>query len=81
MSKEFPHTFNSWIKERCGEVRLVPPDTYYESSYVIKFNYLRDREWFREGKKWIHPERKYVCKDIHQAYSCQRYEEEILKKE
>lgn len=84
MTKQYPSTFNNWIKETCGEVkRLEKKDLGedYKSEYVVKYNYLRDRGWRRENNKWISPHpphRKY--KDIAMAYASQNYIENILER-
>lgn len=83
MSKKYPHTFNSWQKEECGEVVLLPPDSMgpsYQSQYLFQFNYLRDRGWFKRNKKWIDPEDGKEYSKIVYAYAAQRYKENILKK-
>lgn len=84
MTKEYPETFSTWRRVKCGEVKNIPIDTLkgdYKSKYIIKYNHLRDRGWERKDNYWVSPRRpegKY--KNIEEAYSSQMYYEEISKK-
>ena len=80
MTKTYPWTFDAWRRGECSEVtRLDPEDlSGYQSEYLEKFNFLRDRGWFREGGRWVQPDYPYhTYGDIHRAYSSQKLKETI----
>ena len=79
MTKTYPYTFNDWMEGESGEVISVPVEGQdYQSAYVFKFNYLRDRGWIKRGKRWVRPDPPYTSYGtIHKAYDALLYWEMI----
>ena len=70
-------TFEPWVNyddEQSETVSVsvnVLEEEGYQSSYVQKYNYIRDRGWIREDKKWISPNTGMAYKDVHKACEAQ----------
>lgn len=70
-------TFDPWVvmDDEQGEAYSVDITTLekegYQSTYVQKYNYIRDRGWIRENKKWIDPRNGNPYKDVHTATQAQ----------
>lgn len=80
MTKTFPYTFDTWRRGECSEVRKLEPEDLgdYQSEYVYKFNYLRDRGWVKKMGWWMSPhEENKAYGDMRHAYSAQKYWEMI----
>lgn len=82
MTKEYPYTFDSWKKGKCSEVRDVPIEEAeaegYQSTYVKRFNYLRDRGWTYQFKRWVSPEPPHqTYGKIELAYGAQQLKEKL----
>lgn len=78
MTKEYPGTFNEWIKESNSEVRLCPPSEVkgYQSEYMRMFTYLREKGWYKEGNRWVSPHNSNIKhKTIKDAYGSQKLKE------
>ena len=70
-------TFDPWVNYDSEQSETVSVDIAvlesenYQSTYVQKYNYVRDRGWYREDKKWISPHNGQAYKDIHKACEAQ----------
>ena len=77
MTKEYPHTFNEWMRGECGPVKTIEKEGYpHQSEYVSIYNYLRDKGWERDGNGWVSPRngRRYTKK---QAVNSQKLWDEL----
>ena len=73
-------TFHTWRIYEPSEPVGVSVDEYkdYQSEYVFHYNYIMDRGWKREDKKWVSPCGKYKHVRIYDAYRYQRFCEDVL---
>ncbi len=76
-------TFNWWMTHPPSEVRNVPKEELgdYQSSYTTWFGYLKEKGWNREGGKWVSPCKTFKFDRIKDAYDCQAYYLEKIKRE
>lgn len=78
MTKEHPYTFNDWMKGTCGPVKKISKHEVpeYQSEYVYRYNYLRDKGWEYDKGWWIKDDSR--CKNIYQAYDVQKFRDEVI---
>ena len=66
-------TFQWWDTHPPGEVKVLDNSEYkYESTYTHMFNYIRDKKWYRDNKKWVSPDGTRSFFKILDAYNYQR---------
>lgn len=79
MSNICKSTFVNWVEYEQGEPYSVDIATVkaegYQSTYLTMYNYIRDRGWVRENKKWISPHNGLPYKDVTSAYNSQHLKE------
>ena len=67
-------TFNPSVEYDQGDPVSIPLSDLnpeYQSSYVTKYNHLRDAGWYRENGKWVSPHTKVSYQSIHVAFQSQ----------
>lgn len=58
MSKKCYSTFDPWVQYEQGEPYSIPKESIeadYQSSYVTKFNRLKEAGWVKKKGGWINP--------------------------
>lgn len=74
-------TFHPWRIYEPSGVTIVGKEQLeregYQSSYLIYYNYIMDKGWKREDRRWISPCGSYRHVNIYDAYRCQKMKEII----
>lgn len=72
-------TFHPWRIYEPSEVRVIDKSDLvnYQSDYLIYYNYIRDKGWSRDNRRWVSPCGTYRHKNIYDAYRCQRFMEKM----
>lgn len=82
MGKEYPYTFNEWMKGECGEVKTLTVEDIpgYQSQYLFMFNHITNKGWKRMAGRWVSPREPFTTYgDIQRAFGAQRLFERLYE--
>ena len=68
-------TFQWWDTYPPGDIKVLSKEDLgneYESTYTHMYNYIREKNWTRESKKWKSPDGSRSFNKILDAYNYQK---------
>jgi len=84
MANKNAHTFNSWLVEEPGEVKVLNKKLFeksYEFDYVRFFNFVSSKGWRFKDSKWESADGSYRLRTIADAFRKQKFLEEVLDRD